>query len=79
MSKKRLYLLTAAYFIILIGFMTFPVTVQLINRIYPYILGFPCFQFFILLFVILAALGLMVLFILEDRIEKKAHRGEFDD
>lgn len=79
MTKRMLYVSAVIYFTAIIGFMTVPFTVGLINRIHPYILGFPCFQFFILLSAFLIAVGLMALFLLEDRLEKKRFRGGADD
>jgi hypothetical protein len=80
MTKRMLYVSAVVYFTTVIGFMTVPFTVRLINRIHPYILGFPCFQFFLLLSAVLIAIGLMALFLLEDRLEKKKGlRGGADD
>ncbi len=75
MSRKKLYTTAVIYFLIVIGFITMPPTVNLINRIEPYILGFPCFQFFILLTAVLIGVGLMAWFKLEEKIDNKENMG----
>ena len=71
MTIRRLYQFAACYFLLLFLMITLPFTVAQINRIYPYVLGFPFFQFCIFLFIILNAAGLVILFLIEDRLLSK--------
>ena len=74
---KNLYIGALIYFIITYGFIIAPPFVNLINKVHPYILVFPCFQFFILLSAVLMSCGLMVWYLLEVKIEdEEAKEGE---
>ena len=76
MTKKTLYRIASVYFLITFGFIVFPPTVSLIDKIEPHVLGLPLFQFCLLASCFLMAIGLMVWFLLECRIENKQWKKE---
>jgi len=71
MTRRTLYIIASIYFFTVLGFIIFPPTVNMINTIEPRILGFPCFQFFILFVSVLMGVGLLAWFWLEDRIDQR--------
>lgn len=77
MTKRTLYILAAIYFLITFGFVTFPPTVRLIDKIEPHVLGLPLFQFCILASCFLMAIGLIIWFVWECKIDKR--QWEEDD
>ena len=76
MTKKTLYIGAAIYFLITFGFIVFPPTVALIDRVEPHILGLPLFQFCLLASCFLMAIGLVVWFLLEVKIESAQWKKE---
>ncbi len=76
MTKKTLYICASIYFLITFGFIVFPPTVALIDRVEPHIMGLPCFQFCLLASCFLMAIGLMAWFLLECKIENAQWKKE---
>lgn len=76
MTKKTLYLLASIYFIITFGFIVFPPTVSMIDKIEPHVFGLPFFQFCLLASCFAMAIGLIVWFLIECRIENKQWEKE---
>ena len=74
MTKKRLYIIATLYFSVLFLLMVAPWTVERVNTIVPEIFGFPQFQAWIVIYVICVVLGLWVLFLMEDFLEKRAKK-----
>ena len=76
MSRKILYGIFAVYFLALYAIMAFPPILATIDKIEPHILGLPCAQFFILFDAVMFALGLMVFYLIEYRMEDKLYEKE---
>lgn len=70
-SIKKLYIGGAIYFFCVYFFICSPPSLAVIDRINPHILGLPCSQFCILFAAFAIAIGLMVMYILEVRIEDR--------
>lgn len=76
MTKRTLYTIASIYFLITFGFVTFPFSTRLIDKIEPHIWGFPFFQFCLLASCVLMAIGLSAWFVLECKIENKQWQEE---
>lgn len=76
MTKRTLYILASIYFLITFGFVTFPFSTRLIDKIEPHVLGLPFFQFCLLLSCFLMAIGLSIWFLAECKIENKQWEEE---
>lgn len=80
MTKRKLYIGATIFYLVVFGTVTFPFATKLIDRVEPHILGLPCMQFFILASAFTMAIGHIIFYNLECRIEDKdaiqAAKGE---
>ena len=69
MSKKVLTTVMVIFYCVMFFFLASPIGQPLIDRIEPHILGLPCYQAWILYGSFLMAIGLIVWFLAECKIE----------
>ncbi|MDR2088248.1 MAG: hypothetical protein LBP73_02715 [Clostridiales Family XIII bacterium] len=69
MTRKGLYALSTVIYLVLMGLITIPPVTQALDRVSPRILGFPFFQFFLVLVPVLMAVWLVVWFLWECKID----------
>jgi hypothetical protein len=74
MTRKSLYALSTVVYLVLMGLITLPPVTQALDKVSPRILGFPFFQFFLLMVPVLLALWLVVWFLWECKIDDAAAR-----
>ena len=72
MNRKTLYTISAIFFIAILGFVSFPFSTKLIDRVEPHILGLPCMQFCLLFAAFGMAIWLIIWLALEIKIDDKA-------
>lgn len=71
MSKKVLNTIMIVFYCVMFFFLASPIGQPLIDRIEPHILGLPCYQAWILYGSFLMALGLIVWYIADSKIEDR--------
>lgn len=71
MTRKKLYIIAAIFYVVVLGTVTLPFATKLIDRVEPHILGLPCMQFFILASAFTMAIGHIIWFNWECRIEDR--------
>jgi hypothetical protein len=71
MSRKGLYALSTAVYVVVVLFITLPPVTQMLDRVRPRILGFPFLQFWLLFIPILLSAWLIVWYVWECRIEDR--------
>ena len=79
MSRKALYTFSAIFFIVVLGFVTFPFSTKLIDRIEPHILGVPMMQFCMLFSAFAMAIWLAIWLALEGKIEARQSAKEKEE
>ena len=76
MTRKSLYALSTVIYLVLMGLITIPPVTQALDKVSPRILGFPFFQFFLLLVPVLMAVWLIIWFLLECKTDDAADREQ---
>jgi hypothetical protein len=76
MTRKSLYALSTVVYLVLMGLITIPPITQALDKVSPRILGFPFFQFFLLIVPVLMAVWLIVWFLWECKIDDAKAEAE---
>jgi hypothetical protein len=76
MTRKALTIISAIIFIALMALITLPPITDVLQRVHPYILGLPFFQFFMLAVPVALAIWLIIWFVLESKIEDRDEARE---
>ena len=79
MSKKALYTFSAIFFVVVLGFVTFPFSTKLIDKVEPYIFGVPMMQFCMLFSAFALAIWLAIWLALEGKIEARQRAEEKEE
>jgi len=72
MKARTLYKFASLYFSSLFIIAIIPFSVNFFNRTEPFLIGLPFFQFFILCYLLMNLTGLLVLFFIDDRIDRSS-------
>lgn len=74
--KKVLYTVMIIFYLVMFFFLAMPAGTAITDRVDPHILGLPCYQALVLYGSLLMAIGLMVWFLIECKIEDKERADE---
>lgn len=69
MKKKVLYTVMILFYVVMFGFLAVPGWQGLVDKIEPHILGLPCYQAWIFYGSLLMAVGMIVWYVLDAKLE----------
>jgi hypothetical protein len=64
-SKEAIYLKAVIFLLVLIPFIAQLVALPLVNKIHPFVLGFPLFHFWLLLWMILTPIFTWIIYLIQ--------------